>query len=125
MSDKLVIVVDDSKIDALRAMKLSESLGVKPFHIINPLDAAEIIAEKQPNLVIMDVEMPEQDGYRTTSQLLSNEATQNIPVAILTSKQGDFERMYSEMVGAVHYLPKPLSLGLLKLLYIKVGIIEE
>lgn len=125
LADKKILIIDDSCVDAFRLMKISAKLGITSCHVTDPLQAVQKATELKPELIIMDLDMPEQDGYETTAQLKSCPATKSIPVAIITSRTSETEKIISECVGAVHFLPKPVSIGVLRLLLEKVGLLNK
>ena len=75
----------------------------------NGLEALEIIqrATRLPDLMLLDVEMPQMDGYELTSTLRAQEAYRQLPIVMLTSRSGDKHRSKAFEVGATDYLVKP------------------
>lgn len=107
IQDMRVLVVDDVPenidilIKTLSADHLKFSVG------LNGRDATEIALKAKPDLIVLDVMMPEVSGFEACRELKANEQTQHIPVIFLTALQqpGDIERGFS--LGCVDYIPKP------------------
>ena len=108
MPGKILIVDDD--IDTLRLVGMMlESEG---FNIIAAKDGQRGIAlarSETPDLIILDIMMPELDGYAVTRQLRQEKITRAIPILIFTAKTGMDDKMLGLELGADVYLTKPIS----------------
>ena len=67
------------------------------------------IADHQPDIVFVDIMMPRLDGYQTCSLIKHNKVFRAIPVIMLSSKDGLFDRARGRIVGSEHYLTKPFT----------------
>lgn len=109
LSRPSILVVDDSP-DNLMLMSglLKDTYRVK---VANSGDKALKIAfgESPPDLILLDIMMPEIDGYEVCRQLRQNPVTQNIPVIFLTAKASAEDEAYGLELGAVDYITKPIS----------------
>jgi twitching motility two-component system response regulator PilG len=76
---------------------------------VDGFDALAKIAETTPDIVFVDIMMPRLDGYQTCSLIKHNKAYKNIPVIMLSSKDGLFDRARGRIVGSEHYLTKPFT----------------
>ncbi|GIU50943.1 MULTISPECIES: response regulator [Shewanella] len=76
--------------------------------------ALKIIEKRKPDLILLDVMMPEMDGYEVCKTLKSNEETQDIPVIFLTAKVQEEDETKGLALGAVDYITKPISPAILK-----------
>jgi twitching motility two-component system response regulator PilG len=72
-------------------------------------DALSKIADHQPDIVFVDIMMPRLDGYQTCSLIKHNKVFKQIPVIMLSSKDGLFDRARGRIVGSEHYLTKPFT----------------
>lgn len=108
-SKQVVLIVDDTpdNITLLSALlkdnykiKIATN-GVKALHIASTLPS--------PDLILLDVMMPEMDGYETCKRLNSNPATAEIPVIFLTAKSQVSDEEMGLKLGAVDYISKPVS----------------
>jgi len=81
--------------------------GAKALEIAN--------LEEQPDLILLDVKMPEMDGYEVCRQLKSNPYTSNIPVIFLTAKNNQRDEEFGLNLGAVDYIYKPYNPAIVKI----------
>lgn len=104
----LVLVVDDmpTNIEVLRGMLRTE-YRIKAA--ISGERALEIAArEPRPSIILLDVMMPEMDGYEVCQRLKADPRTRNIPVIFVTARDEDTDQERGFDVGAVDYIPKPV-----------------
>jgi len=108
MNPKILIVDDEPHM--LRVTELSIKKG--GYQIVigrNGKEALELAAREKPNLIVMDVSMPEMDGLTALTQLKANPETAKIPVIMLTVRGQAMARQQAEQSGAAVYLTKPFS----------------
>jgi twitching motility two-component system response regulator PilH len=109
MPIKNVLIVDDSPTDR---QYLSEILVKNGFQVSTADSAEDAIAkakELRPDLVLMDVVMPGQNGFQATRTLTRDEATKHIPVILCTSKGQETDRSWGMKQGARDYIVKPIA----------------
>jgi Amt family ammonium transporter len=108
-----ILIVDDipTNIAVLTEILMSD---YKMVCATNGKDALKLAASAAPDLVLLDIMMPGMDGYEVCRQLKSNKATLNIPVIFLTAKNQESDEVKGLEVGAVDYISKPFSAGILK-----------
>ena len=85
--------------------------GCEVFTAVDGFDALSKIADHQPDIVFVDIMMPRLDGYQTCSLIKHNKVFRSIPVIMLSSKDGLFDRARGRIVGSEHYLTKPFTQG--------------
>jgi len=108
MPGKILIVDDD--IDTLRLVGMMlESEGFDIIAANNGQRAISLARTEAPDLIILDIMMPELDGYAVTSQLRQERTTRSIPILIFTAKTGMDDKMLGLELGADVYLTKPIS----------------
>jgi CheY-like chemotaxis protein len=108
MPGKILIVDDD--IDTLRLVGMMlESEGFDIIAANNGQRAISLARTEAPDLIILDIMMPELDGYAVTSQLRQERTTRSIPILIFTAKTGIDDKMLGLELGADVYLTKPIS----------------
>ena len=108
MPIKNVLVVDDSPTDR---QFLSDLLTKSGYQVTTAENAEQAIAKaksEKPDLVLMDVVMPGQNGFQATRTLTKDEATKHIPVIICTSKGQDTDKTWGMKQGAKDYVVKPV-----------------
>lgn len=113
MSKERLLVVDDERdfVDVI-----SERLGAKGFDILRAFDGKEGFDKarsEKPDLIILDITMPEMNGYDVCKNLKLDENFKNIPIIILTVRFEPNDIVFGKTVGADAYLSKPLDLELL------------
>jgi diguanylate cyclase (GGDEF)-like protein/PAS domain S-box-containing protein len=103
---KTILVVDDlpENIDVLSAI-LSSEYNVK---VATSGAQALMVATQQPDLILLDILMPEMDGYEVCRRLKSAPAISDIPVIFITALESDEDEMKGLSLGAVDYLSKPV-----------------
>lgn len=108
-----VLVVDDTKenIDVLSGI-LKQDYRVK-FATSGAM-ALSIAEKSQPDIILLDIMMPEMDGYMVCSRLKSNPMTRYIPVIFVTAKNEELDEVKGFEVGAVDYITKPISPAVVK-----------
>ena len=72
-------------------------------------DALSKVSDYRPNLIFCDILMPRLDGYQTCAIIKRNAKFANVPVVMLSSKDGVFDKARGRMVGAQDYLTKPFT----------------
>ena len=104
---KTILVVDDSPtVRKLVAMTL-EKRGFKVVSAFDGVAAIKEIAAHNPALILMDINMPRLDGYQLCKLVKKHETTRNIPVVMLSGKDGMFDRLRGRLVGCSGYITKP------------------
>jgi twitching motility two-component system response regulator PilG len=109
LSGLKVLVIDDSKTIRRTAETLLAKEGCEVFTAVDGFDALSKIADHQPDIVFVDIMMPRLDGYQTCSLIKHNKVFRSIPVIMLSSKDGLFDRARGRIVGSEHYLTKPFT----------------
>ena len=105
---KILIVDDEEEIREILKKKLEKS-GFAADAVAGGKKALEICKADKPDLVLLDIAMPEMDGYQTCEKLKQDKSTRDIPVLFLTAKDLDPKSIYEhyDELGAVGYMPKP------------------
>lgn len=104
-----VMVVDDSRTIRSTAETL---LGKEGFTVVTAedgFDALAKIATERPDIVFVDIMMPRLDGYQTCTLIKGNPDFRDIPVILLSSRDGVFDRARGKLAGSEQYLGKPFS----------------
>ncbi len=109
MTIKKILVVDDSKTEL---MYLTDLLGKKGFSVKtaeNAEDAFRRLAEEKPELILMDVVMPGQNGFQLTRAISRDPLFSDIPIIMCTSKNQETDRVWGMRQGARDYITKPVN----------------
>lgn len=104
-----ILIVDDSPTHTATTMKILISAGYDVITAINGNDGIAIAKSELPDLILMDVVMPELNGFQATRKLTQDPVTKQIPVILLTTKDQETDRVWGERQGAKDYLVKPPS----------------
>lgn len=108
---KSILIVDDS---AFEQRILMDMLSEQPYRIsvaFNGLQGYQLAMATRPDLILLDVRMPNMDGYTACRLLKANPDTHDIPVIFLSGADADDERIMGLSVGGVDYVSKPFSPG--------------
>jgi twitching motility two-component system response regulator PilG len=104
-----VMVIDDSKTIRRTAETLLKKAGCEVLTATDGFEALAMIADHHPDLIFVDIMMPRLDGYQTCALIKHNDTYRHIPVIMLSSKDGLFDRAKGRVVGAEQYLTKPFT----------------
>ncbi len=105
-----ILVVDDEKdiVDILKYNLVKEN----EFDVLtasNGKDAIEIVESEKPDLILLDIMMPEINGFDVCKRLKTSHSTMNIPIIFLTAKDNEIDEIIGLELGADDYIVKPIS----------------
>jgi twitching motility two-component system response regulator PilG len=104
-----VMVIDDSKTIRRTAESLLKKAGCEVTTAMDGFEALAMIADHHPDVIFVDIMMPRLDGYQTCALIKHNDVFKSIPVIMLSSKDGLFDRARGRIVGSEQYLTKPFT----------------
>jgi len=104
-----ILVVDDSPTEIYQFKEMLEKLGHEVIVAENGLDGVSMATSEQPDVVLMDIVMPDMNGFQATRQIARGEATKHIPVIIVSSKSQETDKVWGERQGARGYITKPVD----------------
>ncbi|GAA4412968.1 response regulator [Quisquiliibacterium transsilvanicum] len=104
-----VMVVDDSNTIRRSAEIFLGQAGFRVILAEDGFDALAKVADHDPDLVFCDILMPRLDGYQTCALIKKSPRFSEIPVIMLSSKDGLFDKARGRMVGSDQYLTKPFT----------------
>jgi twitching motility two-component system response regulator PilG len=104
-----VLVVDDSNTIRRSAEIFLKQGSHEVLLAEDGFDALAKVNDYQPDLIFCDILMPRLDGYQTCAIIKRNAKFSNVPVIMLSSKDGVFDKARGRMVGAQDYLTKPFT----------------
>lgn len=106
---KSILVVDDSPtVRKLISGKL-EKCGHDVICASDGVEAMERLDHFVPDLVLLDINMPRMDGYQVCKTIRSNNATKDVPVVMISGKDGFFDKVRGRMAGTTGYITKPFG----------------
>ena len=106
MAKRIIVVDDDKEILEIVTFVLNHH-GFEVGTASNGQQLLHLLARQLPDLIILDVMMPGEDGYQICSALLSNPETRHIPVMIITAHAEDIYARISGDLGAAQHMTKP------------------
>ena len=109
MAIKNILIVDDSPTDRQFLSEILSKNGFKVSTADSAEDAMQKVKQLRPDLVLMDVVLPGQNGFQATRALSKDESTKSIPVIICTSKNQETDRVWGLRQGARDYIAKPIN----------------
>lgn len=104
-----VMVIDDSNTIRRSAETLLKKVGCDVITADNGFEALPLISANHPDILFIDIMMPRLDGYQTCALVKNNPKFREIPIIMLSSKDGLFDRAKGRVVGAEQYLTKPFT----------------
>ena len=104
-----ILVVDDSPTEIFQFKEMLEKLGHEVITADNGRDGVSMATSEQPDVVLMDIVMPDMNGFQATRQIARSEATKHIPVIIVSSKNQETDKVWGERQGARGYITKPVD----------------
>ncbi len=104
-----VLVVDDSKTELMFLTDLLQKNGFAVKTAENAEDAMRRLEEDQPDLILMDVVMPGQNGFQLTRTIARHPSYAKVPIILCTSKNQETDRVWGMRQGARDYIVKPVN----------------
>ena len=104
-----ILIVDDSPSQLMGMKRIVEKLGHEAITAEDGAAGVEAAKAQVPDLILMDVVMPNLNGFQATRSISRNESTRHIPVILVTTKDQETDRVWGMRQGARGYLTKPFS----------------
>lgn len=105
----IIACIDDSKTVQRNVKLILESSGYQVLELMEPARALTTLIRNKPVLILMDISMPEIDGYELCRMLRQSTVLKEIPIVMLTGRDGLIDRLRARMVGATDYITKPFE----------------
>ena len=103
----LIVCIDDSK-TVQKQMKMTlEAVDYRVIGILDPTTALKMLSKHQPAVIFLDINMPELNGYDLCSLLRKSQKFKEVPIVMLTGRDGMIDRVRAKIAGATDYLTKP------------------
>ena len=106
---KKILVVDDSQAEIRLMQDMLQQGGFHSVGISDPTKIEEAIEEERPNVILLDVVMPQRNGFQACRDLKNHQSYSQIPVILVTSKTTPSDRYWGEQQGANGYVAKPFT----------------
>lgn len=108
MQKKILIVEDEESLLKLESILLTTK-GYLVQGVSTGLAALEAVNEERPDLILLDVMLPQMDGFEVCQRLKQDPLTRDIPIILLTAKKTPEDLARGEEVGSDHYITKPFK----------------
>ena len=102
-----ILVVDDSPTQLTNLVKIVQGEGHEVITATNGMEGIEKAREEKPDLILMDVVMPELNGFQATRKITRDPATEQIPVILVTTKDQETDKVWGQRQGAAGDIIKP------------------
>ena len=109
MTIQNVLIVDDSKTELMFLSDLLRKNGMAVRTAENAEEALKRLEEAKPDLILMDVVMPGQNGFQLTRAISRNPQYSDVPIIMCTSKNQETDRVWGMRQGARDYISKPVD----------------
>ena len=102
-----ILVVDDSPTMLTGTSRILQSAGHEVIQAESGVAGIEKASSEMPDIILMDVVMPDLNGFQATRKITTTPATQHIPVIMLTTKDQETDKVWAQRQGASDYVVKP------------------
>ena len=104
-----ILIVDDSPSQLMGIRRIVEKLGHEALTAEDGAAGVEAAKRELPDLILMDVVMPNLNGFQATRSITREPTTKHIPIVLVTTKDQDTDRVWGMRQGAKAYITKPFS----------------
>ncbi len=104
---KNILICDDSPVEIINLAKILEEAGCNVIKASNGQEAISLAKKHKPDLIFLDIVMPEMDGYAACRELTKSPETKDSPVVFVSSKGQKADRLWAQMQGAKDLVQKP------------------
>jgi twitching motility two-component system response regulator PilH len=109
MAVNKVLVCDDSATDLTNIKNIVEGAGCVAVTACSGAEAVDRAKLEHPDMIFLDIIMPEMDGFEACRKLRDDPSTKGIPVIFVTSKHQKADRVWAQMQGAKDFISKPYT----------------
>ena len=107
-----ILAVDDNEMHCYALRKVLEHSGFEVFVAHNGSDAISLTQDQKPDVVLLDINLPDVNGYEVCARLKRDESTKSIPVVFHTATESTGPaKSYAESVGGIAFLTYPIDAG--------------
>ena len=104
-----ILIVDDSPSQLMGIRRIVEKLGHEALTAEDGAAGVEAAKRELPDLILMDVVMPNLNGFQATRSITREATTKHIPIVLVTTKDQDTDRVWGMRQGAKAYITKPIN----------------
>jgi twitching motility two-component system response regulator PilG len=104
-----IMIIDDSSTIRKTAETLLKRAGFEVITAADGFEAMSVVADQHPDIIFIDIMMPRLDGYQTCALIKNNKQFGSIPIVMLSSKDGLFDRARGKLAGSEEHIHKPFT----------------
>lgn len=104
---KKILICDDSATELLKLSTILKNAGCTVIQTNDANKMIQLAKDNKPDIIFLDIVMPEKDGYATCRELTADTETKKIPVIFVSSKGKKADRVWAQMQGAKNLIQKP------------------
>ncbi|MEO6172003.1 MAG: twitching motility response regulator PilH [Arenimonas sp.] len=104
-----ILIVDDSPSQLMGMKRIVEKLGHEALSAEDGAQGVEVAKANVPDLILMDVVMPNLNGFQATRAISKDAATAHIPIVLVTTKDQETDKVWGMRQGAKAYITKPFN----------------
>ena len=104
-----ILVVEDDPVQVLRLCDVLKATNAELIVASNGRQAIEKAESEMPDLILMDIVMPDVDGFSACRQITQSDKTKDIPVVVVSSKNQDADKVWAQLQGARAVVGKPYT----------------
>jgi len=104
-----VLVIDDSPSEMAKFRDMLAKNNFQVLEASNGEQGCQMAAERLPDVILMDVVMPEMNGFQATRKITRGKTTAHIPVIMISTKNQETDRVWGKRQGAKEYMSKPVD----------------
>lgn len=112
--DTTILIVDDLDVNIMLLEEILDSLGYRTRSAMSAKEATDILNDELPSMVLLDIMMPDINGYEFCQMLKENPHTRDIPVIFVSAAESDDEREKAFEIGGVDFVRKPFDVTEIK-----------
>jgi len=109
VDEPVVLVVDDSPTVRKIVQLTLQREHIRVVTAGDGLSALAAVADEQPDLILLDIMLPRMDGYNICQVVRKNMAYKDMPIVMLSGKDGLFDKMRGKLAGSTEYMTKPFD----------------
>lgn len=104
-----ILVVDDSTVQKLAITRVLDKLDVEYVEAKNGKEGVEQALKHRPDLILMDIIMPDCNGFQAIRMLQRHDETKDVPVIVVSTKSLNVDKIWAKRQGAADYIVKPID----------------
>ncbi len=106
---KKILIVDDSQAETRLMQIFLEEAGYRPIALSDPMRVEAMVEFERPMLILLDVVMPQRNGFQVCRDLKASAEFGRIPIVLVTSKNSESDKFWGKQQGADGYVVKPFT----------------